>query len=93
MAEATYEQVVADIQRLPLTDKQRLSDQLARELVQQGNYSELERIAREQGKRPVASFEELLGPEPEEDDTDDVDEFLREVRAMRQGSFAREFDL
>jgi hypothetical protein len=66
MTGATYEQVVADIRQLPLTDQQRLSDQLARELAQRENYSPLEKIAREQGKRPV-SWEELLGPEPEFD--------------------------
>lgn len=34
---------------------------------------------------PCQNFEELLGPEPENNDSSDVDEFLSELRRMKQG--------
>ena len=92
MSEITYDQVVAEIQQLPLSDKRRLSSVLAKELAQQENLSALERIAREQGVRP-RSFAELLGPELDPNDgDDDVDSFVQELYEWRHGQTARNLD-
>lgn len=92
MSKATYDQVVAEIQQLPLSDKRRLSSLLAQQLAQQENLSALERIAQEQGVRP-RSFAELLGPELDPNDgDDDVDSFVQELYEWRRGQTARSLD-
>ncbi|HMV47362.1 MAG TPA: hypothetical protein PLD20_35290 [Blastocatellia bacterium] len=44
----------------------------------------IEQLALEQGVRP-RPFAELLGPDAEEDDDDDVDEFLNYIRGRNNG--------
>jgi hypothetical protein len=46
--------------------------------------AELLRLAEAQGVSPVTDFDELLGdPAPEDEGSDDVDEFLRWLREWR----------
>jgi hypothetical protein len=91
MEQVTLEQVQTEAQALSDNDQRLLRAWLDTKLRQQNSFYSIEEIARAQGKRPV-SFQELLGPEPDADDDDDVDEFLAETRAIRQASKAREFD-
>ncbi len=90
MEQVTLEKVLTEAEELSANDQRLLRAWLDTKLRQQEGFKSIEEIAREQGKRPV-SFQELLGPEPSEDD-DDVDEFLKELREMRKDSPLREID-
>lgn len=91
MEQVTLETVLEQAQKLPNDDQYRLRLWLDNKLGKPSGRRSIEDIVREQGKRPV-SFQELLGPEPQEDDDDDVDEFLRELRELRNGETLRELD-
>lgn len=91
MEQVTLEKVLTEAKQLSDEEKWQLRTMLDNELGLQNGFKTIEQIAREQGKRPV-SFQELLGPQPDEDDDDDVDEFLKELRQWRDESSLRELD-
>ncbi len=91
MEPITLEKVLFEAQKLSTNDQFLLKSWLETKLRQQESFKSIEDIALEQGKRPV-SYLELLGPEPEEGDKDDVDEFLNELREWRKGETLRELD-
>lgn len=70
---------MTEARQLPVQEKRLLGAILTSEVTSQQESKSLEQIALEQGKRPL-SAEELLGPEPDPNDDDDVDEFLRQLR-------------
>lgn len=87
MENATLAEVITAARQLSSDEKWQLRSMLDEDLGLQNGFKSLEQLAREQGIKP-RSFEELLGPEPEEDD-DDVDEFLRDVYETRGRSNGR----
>ncbi len=91
MEPITLEKVLFEAQKLSTNDQFLLKSWLETKLRQQESFKSIEDIAREQGKHPV-SFPELLGPDPEEGDEDNVDEFLNELREWRKGETLRELD-
>lgn len=78
MENVTLPSVLTAAKQLSLEDQERLRSFLDSELRRQNSHKNLEQIALEQGVRP-RPFSELLGPDPEEEDDDDVDEFLKEL--------------
>ncbi|MDQ3009880.1 MAG: hypothetical protein M3X11_04160 [Acidobacteriota bacterium] len=87
MEQVTLEKVLTEAQELSANDQHLLKLWLDTKLSQQEGFKSIEDIAPEQGKRPV-SFQELLGPEPEDND-DDMDEFPRERYETRGRSNGR----
>lgn len=88
MESVTLEKVLADAQELSTNDQRLLRSWLDAKLLPINGAKSLEEIAMEQGVRP-RSFQELLGPEPEEDNDDDVDAFLRDLDEMRGRNVGR----
>lgn len=84
MENVTLPNVITAVKQLSLEDKKSLRVFLDAELGWQSNHKSIEQIALEQGIRP-RSFAELLGPEPEEEDNDDVDDFLNSIRGRSNG--------
>lgn len=82
MQSVTLEKVLADAQELSTNDQRLLRSWLDAKLRPTNGAKSLEEIAMEQSLRP-RSFQELLGPGPEENDDDDVDEFLRDLDELR----------
>lgn len=91
MEQVTLEKVLTEAEELSTNDQRLLRAWLDSKLRQKEGFKSIEEIAREQGKRPV-NFPDLLGPKPLEDDDDDVDEFLKELREMRKDWHLRELD-
>lgn len=89
--EVTFERVLTEARQLPLRERKMLGAILTNELAAQEERKSLEQIALEQGKHPLKA-EELLGPEPDPNDDDDVDSFLRELREWRNAEATREWD-
>lgn len=88
MENVTLAEVMTAAKQLSSDEKWRLRSMLDEDLGLQNAFKSIEQLAREQGVKP-RSFEELLGPEPEEGDDDDVDEFLRDVHETRGQSNGR----
>lgn len=86
MESVTLEKVLTEAQELSTNDQRLLRSWLDAKLLPTNGAKSLEEIAMEQGVRP-RSFQELLGPDPEEDDDDDddVDEFLNYIRGRSNG--------
>lgn len=91
MENVTLPSVLSAIRRLSPEDQKQLRSLLDAELRRQDGHQRLAQLAREQGVRP-RSFAELLGPEPEEANDDNVDEFLQELYEWRRNQSARSLD-
>lgn len=91
MENVTLEKVLAEARQLLPEEQKRLRALLDAEIRWREGHKSIEQLAQEQGKRPV-TFEELLGPEPDEDDDDDVDAFLLELREWRNTPSSRSID-
>ena len=84
METVTLPSVLTAVRQLSPEDQKSLRVFLDTELRGKDNGKSIEQIALEQGIRP-RSFAELLGPDPEDGDNDDVDEFLDNIRGRSKG--------
>jgi hypothetical protein len=91
MENVTLPNILIAAKQLSLEDQKKLRLFLDAELKRYDSHKSLEQMALEQGVRP-RSFAEMLGPDPEEDADDDVDEFLKELYEWRRDQSVRSLD-